>query len=229
MCFCKTGFIGDPYLSCQLQRSPCTPNPCGPQAICNTNYDGQPICSCAEGSTGDPYGLDGCHTRECEVDDECKSNRACIGYTCRDPCPGACGLNAKCRVQSHHPVCTCEEGFLGNPLLCCLPPEDQKSGPCNKVQCGINAICQDVGDKPLCSCPPGFFGDPRVECKPECVMNSDCTSNEACINQRCVDPCSFNNICGINAECLCSDHTVSCLCRDGYIGDPLVQCIYRRK
>lgn len=230
MCFCKTGFTGNPYSGCQLHRSPCVPSPCGPQAICNSNYDGQAVCSCAEGSTGNPYGVDGCHSRACEVNDECASNKACIGYTCRDPCPGACGLNAQCHVESHHPVCICEIGFIGNPLLCCIPPEDSRNvGPCNKVQCGINAICQDVGDKALCSCPPDFYGDPTVECKPECLMNSDCPSNAACIEQKCTDPCTFTNICGINAECVCSEHTVSCLCRDGYFGDPLIQCMPRRK
>jgi hypothetical protein len=230
MCFCKTGFNGNPYTGCQPRSSPCIPSPCGPQAICSEHFDGLAVCTCAEGSTGDPYGLNGCHARECEVDEECSDNRACIGYTCRDPCPGVCGLNAKCYVESHRPVCICEDGLIGNPLLCCLPPEDQKSvRPCNKVQCGINAICQDVGDKALCSCPPDFFGDPTIECKPECLMNSDCASNEACINSKCKDPCTFTNICGINAICLCSEHTVSCACPEGYIGDPMTQCIYRRK
>lgn len=232
MCFCKTGFTGDPHVGCQPQRSPCIPNPCGPQAICQANFEGQALCTCPEGSMGDAYGVDGCHSRECEVDDECKLDRACIGYMCRDPCPGACGNNAECRVESHRPVCVCANGFVGNPLMSCLPPEEQKSNPkrpCNKIRCGINAICQDVGDKALCSCPPDFLGDPTVECKPQCTMNSDCPSNEACINQKCIDPCSFNNVCGIHAVCLCSEHTVSCLCPDGYIGDPLTQCLYRRE
>lgn len=230
LCLCKNGFSGDPHIGCQQQRNPCTPNPCGPQAICNIKYAGEAICSCSPGSIGDPYGNDGCHSRECEVDDECQANKACIGYACHDPCPGACGFNTICRVESHRPVCLCDDGFVGNPLICCLPPGDQKSlSPCSKVQCGENAMCQDVGDRALCSCPPDFIGDPNVECKPECVMNSDCPSNEACMNRKCVDPCAMGNICGLHAVCLCSEHTVSCYCPDGYIGDPLTQCIYRRK
>lgn len=230
MCFCKTGYNGNPYTGCQPRTTPCSPNPCGPQAVCDVNFQGQAVCSCAEGSSGDPYGVSGCHSRECEVDNDCSKNRACIGYSCRNPCPGVCGLNAKCHVESHRPVCVCEDGLIGNPLICCLPPEDQKSiRPCNKVQCGINAMCQDLGEEALCFCPPDFYGDPTIECKPECLMNSDCSSNEACINNKCKDPCTFDNICGINAVCLCSEHTVSCLCPDGYIGDPMTQCIYRRK
>lgn len=230
MCFCKNGFIGDPYIGCQPQKSPCNPNPCGPQSLCNANYDGQALCTCAEGSTGDPYSLEGCYSRECEIDAECALDKACIGYACRDPCPGLCGLNAKCHVESHHPVCVCEDGLIGNPLVCCLEPEEQKSSrPCSKIQCGVNAICQDVDNKALCSCLPDFYGDPTKECKPECLMNSDCSPHEACINRKCTDPCQQSNICGLNAICLCSDHTVSCLCPDGYMGDPLIQCIYRRK
>lgn len=230
MCFCKNGFIGDPYIGCQPQKSPCNPNPCGPQSLCNANYDGQALCTCAEGSTGDPYSLEGCYSRECEIDAECALDKACIGYACRDPCPGLCGLNAKCHVESHHPVCVCEDGLIGNPLVCCLEPEEQKSSrPCSKIQCGLNAICQDVDNKALCSCLPDFYGDPTKECKPECLMNSDCSPHEACINRKCTDPCQQSNICGLNAVCLCSDHTVSCLCPDGYMGDPLIQCIYRRK
>lgn len=230
MCFCKSNFVGDPYIGCQPQKSPCNPNPCGPQTLCNINYDGQASCTCIEGSTGDPYSLEGCRSRECEINDECALDKACMGYMCRDPCPGACGLNAVCHVESHHPVCICEGGLVGNPLICCLQPQEQKSNnACNKVECGINAICQDVGNTALCSCLPEFYGDPTKECKLECLMNSDCLPNESCINQKCVDPCQQSNVCGINAVCLCSDHTVSCLCPDGYMGDPLIQCLYRRK
>lgn len=230
MCFCKTGYKGDPYIGCKPHVSPCIPNPCGPQAICSANYDNQPICSCPEGSTGNPYDLNGCHSRECEVDDECLLNKACIGYACRDPCPGACGLHAQCHVEAHRPVCTCENGLIGNPLICCLPPEDQKSiRPCSKNPCGLNAICQDVDDKAVCSCPPNFIGNPKIECKLECLVNPDCSSHEACINNKCIDPCSLDNICGMHAVCLCSEHTVTCICPEGYIGDPLYQCIYRRK
>lgn len=230
MCFCKNGFTGDPYVGCRVQQNPCTPSPCGPQAICSVNYEGQPLCACPEGSTGNPHGNEGCLSRECEVDDECSPDKACIGYTCRDPCPGACGLNTKCHIESHRPVCVCEDGLIGNPLICCIPPESQKSkSPCSNKRCGINAICQDVGNSARCYCPTDFIGDPNIECKPECEMNSDCPSNEACVNNKCIDPCTTKNVCGINAVCLCSDHTVSCHCSDGYIGDPLVQCIYRRK
>lgn len=230
MCYCKPGYVGDAHTGCQPQRSLCDPNPCGPRAKCQVSLDGQASCTCTPGTVGDPYGLDGCRSKECEVDDECRQNRACIGYTCTDPCPGVCGLNARCHVENHRPVCECEVGFIGNPMICCLPPGEQKKiTPCSRIQCGLNAFCQDLGDKAVCTCPLDFFGDPRVECKPECVMNSDCPSSESCIDKKCVDPCSYKDICGVNAVCLCSDHTVSCLCPDGYGGDPMTLCIHKRK
>ena len=36
---------------------------------------------------------------ECELDSHCSSSLACSNYYCRDPCIGACGYNANCRVS----------------------------------------------------------------------------------------------------------------------------------
>jgi hypothetical protein len=63
-------------------------------------------------------GLKGCGP-ECSVDDECPNDKACIGFKCKDPCPGSCGIEASCRVEKHHPVCTCNHGLTGNPITRC--------------------------------------------------------------------------------------------------------------
>lgn len=40
-CYCRPGFIGDPYNGCRPQpSSPCLPNPCGPHAVCTVTNDG---------------------------------------------------------------------------------------------------------------------------------------------------------------------------------------------
>ena len=36
---------------------------------------------------------------ECDLDSHCSSSLACQNYYCRDPCVGACGYNANCRVS----------------------------------------------------------------------------------------------------------------------------------
>lgn len=55
------------------------------------------------------------------IHQECPSNRACIAQQCQDPCTGACGFNAKCITQNHQPLCSCMEGFEGDPYASCAP------------------------------------------------------------------------------------------------------------
>lgn len=203
------------------------PNPCGPGAQCIVSPEGHSLCQCPEGYGGDPTGPGGCHGYECVVDDNCPDNKACIGYRCRDPCPGSCGVNAHCRVERHHPVCSCEYGLIGNPVIRCyaLPQPVPENNPCYPSPCGINAICQNVAGKAICSCLPDFQGDPLLGCVPECVLNSDCSINKACLNRHCIDPCTIGNLCGVNALCQVRDHTATCICPDNYMGDPFFQCI----
>lgn len=58
---------------------------------------------------------------ECSINSECRTNLACINQKCSDPCPGSCGLNAYCNVYNHMPVCSCSEGFVGDPFTQCNP------------------------------------------------------------------------------------------------------------
>ena len=59
-------------------------------------------------------------------------------------------------------------------------------------------------------------------CRPECVVNSDCSSDKACINRKCQDPCP--GLCGVNAYCRVRNHVPLCICNQGYIGDPFSTC-----
>ena len=77
------------------------------------------MCQCPDGMSGDPTSAVGCGGPECRTDDDCSVKLACIAYKCRDPCPGSCGIGAMCRVEKHHPVCTCNHGLTGNPLIRC--------------------------------------------------------------------------------------------------------------
>lgn len=230
-CYCKAGFIGDAYSGCRLiPPSPCEPNPCGPGAQCVVTKEGNPMCRCPDGVSGDPTGSAGCHGHECILDDDCSSHQACISYRCQDPCPGSCGVNANCRVEQHHPVCTCNPGLIGNPVIRCFPQPQVPAlvNPCLPSPCGINTICQIVNSRAVCSCLPDFKGDPQFGCHPECVLNTDCPDDKACLNRHCINPCD-GNICGLNALCRTTDHAATCSCPDGYIGDALYQCIPKRK
>lgn len=93
--------------------------------------------------------------------------------------------------------------------------------PCQPSPCGSNAICQVLNNAPSCSCLPQFVGIPP-RCKPECISNSECSNQQACINQKCRDPCPGS--CGRNAECRTVSHTPMCICANDFTGDPFIQC-----
>lgn len=93
--------------------------------------------------------------------------------------------------------------------------------PCNPSPCGPNSQCREINGQPSCSCLPEFVGVPP-NCKPECISNSECPNNLACISQKCKDPCP--GICGQNAECRVISHTPNCVCLPGYVGNPFAIC-----
>lgn len=98
--------------------------------------------------------------------------------------------------------------------------------PCVPSPCGPNSQCLPQGQAPACSCLPNYIGAPPA-CRPECVINPDCPSTQACVNQRCRDPCPGS--CGTNAECRVVSHTVSCTCAPGFTGNAFVQCFPQQR
>lgn len=92
---------------------------CGPNADCR-EVGQRPVCTCRPGYFGVPPDC----RPECVVNRDCPASLACIRQKCRDPCPGACGTNADCRVINHSPVCTCSPGYTGEPFVRCnrIPP-----------------------------------------------------------------------------------------------------------
>lgn len=69
---------------------------------------------------------------------------------------------------------------------------------------------------------PEFLGNPYFGCKPECVLNSDCQRNKACIRNKCSDPCI--GTCGSDALCEVINHIPICSCPSGTSGDPFSYC-----
>lgn len=93
--------------------------------------------------------------------------------------------------------------------------------PCIPSPCGPNSQCRVVNSQAVCSCLPSYIGS-APNCKPECILSSECLPNKACVNQKCVDPCS--KICGSYAVCRVIKHSPICSCQPGYTGDPFSQC-----
>lgn len=158
------------------------------------------------------------------INAECARNLACMREKCRDPCPGSCGIGATCNVINHTPICSCDVGFTGDPFTICNPipaPPLKKPGqdnPCIPSPCGSNAQCNNG----ICSCLPEYQGDPYQGCRPECILNSDCPRDKACIREKCTDPCL--GTCGQNAICEVLNHIPICNCPSGMKGNAFVLC-----
>jgi hypothetical protein len=99
-----------------------------------------------------------------------------------------------------------------------LPPRD----PCVPSPCGPYSNCNSQSDRAVCSCLPNYYGSPP-NCKPECIQSSECPTDKACIQQRCVDPC-ISQPCGLGASCKVRNHSPICTCPPNYVGDPFVRC-----
>lgn len=218
---------------------PCDPSPCGPNSQCR-EVNLQAVCSCIPGFIGAPPTC----RPECVSSNECSLKKACVNQKCIDPCPGTCGINAKCQVAHHNPICSCMNKYTGDPFTKCIQlgilytykylhmldyslrvllivDEPTFIDPCLPSPCGPNALCKIINNYSSCSCLPEYVGTPPY-CKPECISNNECADKLACINQKCKNPCL--GICGQNAECFVISHTPNCVCLQNYQGDPFTLC-----
>jgi len=93
--------------------------------------------------------------------------------------------------------------------------------------CSYNSECYAVSHRAQCRCRIGFRGQPPYDrcIIIECQSNSECPNNRACINEKCVSPCTVQNPCApSNSDCVDRDHSASCQCRVGYVGNPFISC-----
>lgn len=203
---------------------PCYPSPCGPNAACKS-IGGSPSCSCLSTFSGVPPNC----RPECVSNSECASSLACINNKCHSPCTNVCGENAECHVVNHSPQCFCQIGLVGDPFVRCGQPQITylPSSPCEPSPCGMHSICREQNNAGMCQCLPGYFGNPYEGCRVECILNSDCSSNRACVNSKCRDPCP--GTCGHNAMCQVINHLPNCECLYGYTGDPYTLCSIKRE
>merc|ERR1711993_17854 len=113
-------------------KDPCRepdPNPCGSGAQCQPGNDrsgsDRPVCTCPSGYRGDP--LVSCTRGECENDSECRSDQACFNFACKDSCQDACGVSAQCKALNHGAICSCPNGYVGDPLTACRAARNPSS------------------------------------------------------------------------------------------------------
>lgn len=99
-------------------QNPCQPSPCGPYSNCR-EINNHAVCSCVTNYIGSPPNC----RPECVVSSECSFDKSCMNQRCRDPCPGTCGINARCQVVNHNPICSCNNGYTGDPFVRCIVEE----------------------------------------------------------------------------------------------------------
>uniref|UniRef100_A0A6A7FWN7 Neurogenic locus notch homolog protein 3-like n=1 Tax=Hirondellea gigas TaxID=1518452 RepID=A0A6A7FWN7_9CRUS len=244
VCTCIENYIGDPLTVCrpecvvdsECQRNfacsnnrcinPCRQGACGDGALCNV-ANGRAICTCPQYYLGNPHSR--CYP-ECTEHEACRSYQACYQLKCVDPCVGACGTGADCRVERHKPICSCPKGYTGHPFESCrkFDPADL----CRPNPCGRNADCtpgydKEGNDRPVCTCPRGYVGNPLHGCtRGECEVPQDCPRHKTCYNYQCQSACYTNTgpVCGSGADCTMKNHRPVCSCPRGFIGNPLIRC-----
>lgn len=106
-------------------------------------------------------------------------------------------------------------------------PLARPTSPCTPSPCGSNAICKEQNGVGSCACLPEYIGNPYEGCRPECTISSDCSSNLACIRNKCQNPCP--GTCGQDAICQVINHSPTCTCIPGFTGDPFRYCQLMRE
>lgn len=137
------------------------------------------ICTCPEGwvpnESGDCHAIIVPIPPGCLSDNDCSNNEACINRLCRSPCSD-CGSNADCSVQNHRAVCSCRNGYDGNPNIACNTVGCRIDSECGSERtcingncvnsclvrdpCGVNAECFIHQNRAECRCLSGFRGNP---------------------------------------------------------------------
>lgn len=184
--------------------------------------DHKPICTCAAGFTLNSNvceDINECLDNPCSLHAECENTPGsytckCINGTILDVSKGTCKVPGDCFTNND---CSDKTMCVNNQ---CVNP-CQKSSPC-----GENAQCIVESHNAICECLLNSQGDPYKKCtKFECTKDADCSSEEACVNNKCINSCSIPRACGRNADCFSRSHIGHCSCSPGYTGDPVLGCV----
>lgn len=163
---------------------------------------------------------------KCVANNDCADDEQCIESInsipmCVKVCENRpCGRNADCSATSHKFVCSCKEGFIGDPIQGCRKKECNFDQDCSedkmctnnictdtctvKNYCGENSICSSENHKGICYCQAGFTGDPLKRCiEIDWCKTINCGPGAECVNTK------------TEARCSCPPGTVANQNKDG--------------
>lgn len=154
VCFCKSGFTGDPFSRCFL----------------NNGTECKIIITILQ-----------FHSREIfkiilkYLKNILESTQPILSN--KDPClPNPCGANAICRQVGETSACSCLPNYFGSPPNCRPECTINSDCPSNRAcmqercrdpcpgSCGFEAECSVLNHIPICRCRDGFTGDPFTQC-----------------------------------------------------------------
>lgn len=209
-CRCVSGYQGNPYERCNIIG-------------CRSNSDCPSNRACINAQCINPC----VYEHPCAPQAECTVQNHLALCKCPPSLEGNPYTACRARIE---PECT-EDGDCPS-LLACF--NGHCKNPCTELEpCQRPAMCQTVSTLPvrtmICECPPGYISSGSGTCKAtppvktigECIDDSECPTDRACINAICRDPCD----CGPNSECRIKDHKPICSCLPGYDGNPNLECV----
>ena len=173
---------GDAYSACRRNSLRCSSSAaCGRDAECEGGFCLSKCRSTGDCACGELCSEDGLCRSTCLTSNDCQNGAECADGAC----VAGCRLNDDCQGDE-----ACSNGKCVN--------------PCDLSLCDQHSTCRVSDHKPLCFCDKGYqrTNGGNGECvKAECSSDRECNRDKKCVDARCVNPCTFPDTCGKNAEC----------------------------
>ncbi|GAB1868117.1 Protein crumbs [Camponotus japonicus] len=245
-CHCYARYSGN---NCQIDNGPpCESKPCHNGGICIEDEDGNFVCNCKSGFTGNlcesQLGARLCEQNPCRNDGVCISSLTDSEYICKcqigwtgknceiniNECASSpCKNGGICIDGINNYTCRCDRtGYEG---INCEEDIDE----CQANPCLNNGVCFDYYGSYICNCPEGFEGQ-------NCELNlNECLSGPCANGGECIDDvgtyhceclpgftgrhCELkglceNAACPPNSICVEDAHGPQCVCNPGFMGNP---------